>query len=312
MEIHETSVFHTSSPQARAIADLFYFDLAICAFIFLLVTGLIVFVVVRFRHKPGAPEPVQDPGNAKLETLWTVIPGLILAVLLGWTAYTMHFVNPPIGSREPDVIIIAHQWWWEYHYPTSGVVTANELHMPLGQNWLFKVESADVIHNFWVPDLAAKTDAIPGHPNFLWIKPDHGGIFLGTCGEYCGCCHGLMGIRVIVDSPEEFEQWLKSQQVTARTPTTEPALRGLHWVQSRTCGNCHTIAGTTARGKVAPDLTHMATRQTLGANTTANTHANLVQWIRDPRAIKPGVNMPGLRASPQEAEDIATYLEELK
>lgn len=311
MKPEDTSVFHAASPQAQSIAHLFYFDLAIAAVIFLTVAGLVAFIAVRFRHRPGAAEPYQDPGNPRLETLWTVVPSLILVALLVATAYTMHAVNPPVGLRLPDVVVVAHQWWWEYRYPQSGVVTANELHLPAGSNCLMRLESADVIHDFWVPDLSAKSDAIPGHPSFLWIKPDHPGVFLGTCAEYCGMCHGQMGIRVIVESPEEFSQWSQRQLAWPAAAASPAAKRGEQLFLGRTCMNCHAVNGTAAHGGVGPDLTHVAERQTLAANVLANTHSNLAQWIRLPQSIKTGSHMPNQRLTEPEALDLASYLEGL-
>jgi cytochrome c oxidase subunit 2 len=309
---HHTSVFNAQTPQAQSIANLFYIDLAIAAVIFLTVTALVIAAVIRFRARPGDGEPYQDPGNPKLETLWTVIPALILLFLLVLTARAMFIVNPPVGTRKPDVIVVAHQWWWEYRYPSSGVVTANELHMPAGTNWLLGIESADVIHDFWVPDLGAKMDAIPGHPNVLWITPQKTGTYLGTCAEYCGAEHAMMGIRVIVQPPEEFAQWEKEQLHAPPPPVAAAALRGAKLFEEKTCMNCHNIAGTKARALVGPDLTHLADRDTIGSNLIANNLTNLTQWLADPQSFKPGCDMPNLRLSQTETKDIAVYLESLK
>ena len=309
---HHTSVFNAQSPQAQAIANLFYIDLAICVVIFLIVAALVIVAVIRFRQQPGQSEPYQDPGNPKLETLWTVIPSLVLVVLLVLTARTMQLVNPPVGQRTPNVVVTAHQWWWAYSYPQSGVITANELHMPLDTNWLLRIESADVIHDFWVPDLGAKMDAIPGHPSVLWIQPRKTGTYLGTCAEYCGCEHALMGIRVIVQTPAEFAQWEQAQIRIPAPPTGAEAERGARLFADKTCVNCHTIAGTKAVGRVGPDLTHLADRDTIGSGTLNNTLANLTRWIENPQAIKPGCYMPALRLTHTEAQTMAIYLEGLK
>ena len=308
----DTSVFHPGSPQALAIERLFYVDLVIAAAIFLTVAGLVSYIVWRFRARPGAAEPFQDEGNPKLETIWTVVPGLILLVLLVLTARTMAIVQPLTGSKPPDVVVIAHQWWWEYHYPASGVVTANEMHMPEGQTWLLAIESADVIHDFWVPDLGAKVDAIPGRRNYLWIDPQRAGTYLGTCAEYCGMQHALMGIRVIVDAPATFAAWVNSQLRVPAAPEGGEAAEGARAFEQQTCRNCHRIAGTRADGRVGPDLTHVADRQTLGAGVIENTPDNLATWIRNPQAVKPGCLMPDMRLSDEEARAIAAYLEGLK
>ncbi len=307
-----TSVFHPDTPQARAIARLFYFDLVIAAVIFLTVTSLVVYIAIRFRHRRGDPVPLQDDGNYKLEIAWTVIPALILLSLLTATGVTMYKVNPPIGDRQPDVIVRAHQWWWEYHYPASGVVTANEMHMVAGSDWLIEVQSADVVHDYWVPDLCAKTDAIPGHPNFVWVKPHNAGVYLGTCAEYCGTEHALMGIRVIVESRDAFEKWVQGQLQVPGPPTTKQGRRGEKLFEQHTCVNCHHIAGTRANGRVGPDLTHVADRQTLAAGVLKNNLDNLARWIRTPQTVKPGCHMPDMSLTKDEARAIAVYLEELK
>jgi len=312
MPMQHTSVFHPDSPQARAIVHLFYFDLGIAVFIALTVTILVFIAIIRFRWRPGAPEPYQDPGNPKLETLWTVIPALILTALAVQTARTMRFVNPPVRDRSPNVVVMAHQWWWEYRYPQSGVVTANELHMPAEENWLLLIEAADVIHDFWVPDLGAKMDAIPGHPNHLWIEPHRAGTYIGTCAEFCGLEHALMGIRVIVQPKAEYAAWVKSQLVVPGPPVGAVAQQGARLFAERTCVNCHRIAGTPASGDVGPDLTHLADRETLGAGVLYNTLDNLARWIRRPQEYKPGCHMPDERLTGPEAHAIATYLEALQ
>lgn len=307
-----TSVFDANSPQARAIASLFHFDLMVAGVIFLTVLGLIVYIVFRFRWRPGAPEPYQDHGNAKLETVWTVVPALVLAVLLVFTARTMAIVDPLAGSHPPDTVVIAHQWWWEYHYPQSGVITANELHMPDGKEWLLKLTSADVIHDFWVPDLGAKVDTIPGRVNYLWIQPQRNGTYLGTCAEFCGAEHAMMGIRVIVEPPAQFAAWEQSQLRVPAQPIGQTALDGARLFESMTCTNCHRIAGTKAEARVGPDLTHVADRQTLGAGAIENTLDRLTAWIENPQKIKPGCHMPVMDLTNAQAHDIAVYLEALK
>lgn len=308
----DTSVFDANSPQARAIAGLFHFDLIMAGIIFLTVLVLLVYVVFRFRWRPGAPEPHQDHGNPKLETLWTVVPALVLSALLVLTARTMAVVKPLVGSHPPDVVVIAHQWWWEYHYPQSGIITANELHMPEGKTWLLKLRSADVIHDFWVPDLGAKVDTIPGRVNYLWIEPQRNGTYLGTCAEFCGAEHALMGIRVIVQPDAQFTAWEQSQLRVPAQPAEGTAAQGTRIFESLTCTNCHRIAGTKADGRVGPDLTHVADRQTLGSGAIANTMDNLTAWIQDPQKIKPGCHMPDMGLTKTQAHDIAVYLEALK
>jgi cytochrome c oxidase subunit 2 len=308
----DTSVFDPSSPQARAIVHLFYVDLAIAAVIFLTVAGLVAYVAWRYRSRPGGGEPIQDEGDVRLETVWTVVPAVVLLVLLVLTGRTMAVVKPLVGSHPPDVSVVAHQWWWEYRYPATGAVTANELHMPDEQKWLLSIESADVIHDFWVPDLGAKVDAIPGRRNYLWIQAQRDGTYLGTCAEFCGTDHALMGIRVVVQPPPAFHGWLEEQLRVPGPPAPGEAARGGRIFQSGTCESCHRIAGTPAAGDVGPDLTHVADRQTLGAGVLPNDLDNLTRWIRDPQLVKPGCHMPDLQLTGADSHAIAVYLEGLR
>ncbi len=309
MTLRDTSVFAANSPQAQAIARLFYFDLALTAAVFLTVALLVFYAVARFRQRPGAREPSQDEGNPKLEVMWTVVPGLVLTALFIATAHAMSIINPPVRERQPDVLVVAHQWWWEYHYPKSGVLTANELHLPAATRLLIKLESADVIHDFWVPDLGAKMDAIPGHPNYLWLTPLRPGTYLGTCAEFCGSEHALMGIRVIIEPPDAFAAWERLQTQVSEKPTQGPAATGAQLFQEKTCQSCHAIAGSEAAGKVGPDLSHVGSRQTLAAGVLANDLDNLTRWILWPQRYKPKCHMPNLRLAEGEARAIALYLE---
>lgn len=306
------SVLDANSPQSRAILRLFQFDLVISAVIFAVVTTLVIVAVVRFRHRPGAPEPRQLEGNRTLELIWTVIPALILIALFVGSARTMNLVDPPVGSRAPDVTIVAHQWWWEYRYAPSGVRAANELHLPLDRRCLLDIRSADVIHDFWVPGLGAKMDAVPGRTNHLWLTPERAGTFLGTCAEFCGNQHALMGIRVVVEPPAAFAAWERSQLEVPSAPVAGAAAEGERLFQTRTCSNCHTIAGTPAVGTVGPDLTHLAGRATLAAGTLPNTPADLARWIQHPERYKPGCLMPDLHLTGGEARAITSYLEGLR
>jgi len=312
MKLHDTSVFSAHSPQAEAIARLFTFDLLIAAAIFATVTSLVLFVSFRFRRRPGAREPRQVAGNTILETLWTVIPALILVVLFFRTARTMEIVNPPPRGRRPNVEVIAHQYWWEYRYPASGVITANELHLPARADWLLQILSADVVHDFWVPDLGAKVEAIPGHPNYLWMQAWQPGIYLGTCAQFCGNQHALMGIRVIVEPPAQFAAWQQEQLRVPPPPTGPEQQQGARLFEKLTCPTCHAIAGTPAQARVGPDLTHLADRQTLAAGVLTNTLDTLTRWLQHPQQFKPGCYMPDLELTRNQAQTIAFYLEGLK
>ena len=307
-----TSIFHFATEQGRTILYLEYINIAICLGFFLTVAWFLTFAVIKFRHRTGDGEPQQYEGDTKLEIFWTVVPALIFIGLAVATGIVMCIVNPPAGKRQPDITVIGHQYWWEYRYPKSGVVTANELFLPLGADLMLEIKGADVIHSFWVPDFGQKMDAIPGHPNNLFLKPIREGLFLGQCAEYCGSQHSLMRIMANVVSPKEFETWIKSQSKVPAPPTDKISQHGEELFMSKTCVQCHAIGGTKATARVAPDLTHIADRKTIGAGVIANNLENLTQWIMDPQQFKPGSYMPNMRLTKSEAHDIAYYLENLK
>ncbi len=307
-----SNIFNFATEQARTIVWLQIVNLVICLGILLTVVGLLTAAAIKFRQRPGDGEPRQSEGNLKLEITWTVIPGLIFLFLGVLTGIVMHIVNPPVGKRQPDVIVNGHQFWWEYRYPKSGVVTANELYLPEGQDLLLEIRGADVIHSFWVPDFGQKMDAIPGHPNNLFLKPIRPGLFIGQCAEYCGAQHSLMRIMATVVSPQEFETWTQSQLKLPAEPTDKTAKHGEELFMSKTCVQCHSISGTKATAQVAPDLTHIADRQTIGDGVLANNTENLARWIMNPQQFKPGCYMPNMRLSWSEAHDIGVYLENLK
>jgi len=307
------SPFAPVSDFARAIAGLFSVTLIIGGAIFLLVLLLVIYVSIRFRNRGEGGYPPQVMGRRKLEIAWTVAPGLLLVGLFALTVRVMVIADPTRpASQTPDLMIIAHQWWWEVRYPPSGAVTANEIHIPAGKRMLTVIESADVIHDFWVPQLGRKIDATPGHPTSIWLQADTPGTYLGSCAEFCGLQHANMHIRVIAEPQAEFDQWLEAQTAVPPTPTSGQAAQGAQLFQELPCSNCHTVAGSNAAGTVGPDLTHVSQRETLGAGTLANSAANLAAWITDPQSIKPGVNMPSLHLTSEQVDELVAYLEALK
>ncbi len=305
-------VFAPASPQARAITDLFYLLLIISAVIFGLVTFLVAYSLVRFRSAPNSAEPNQAVGNKRLEAAWTIGPFLLLVYIFIATARAMNQSDPIPPEREPDMVVTGHQWWWEVRYPASGVVTANDIHIPTGKTLLVRVEAADVIHDFWVPPLSRKMDMVPGHPNHIWLRADRPEAFLGFCAEYCGAQHAGMRFRVTAQSPPEFERWQEAQRQPPSPPDTPAALQGQKLFSEMTCANCH-APGAALRGpQAAPDLTHLSGRKMLAAEVLENTPANLKAWLRDPQRFKPGCLMPNLRLSNEQADALVAYLEALK
>ncbi len=301
------STFDPHSPEALAISTLFVQTLVICAVIGAVVAGLVGTCVVRFREGKRPGEPVPNHGNRKLEITWTLIPLAIVIGLFALTAHAMAASDPP-ANREPDVVVVGHQWWWEARY-ASGTVTANEIHVPVGKDLLIRVESADVIHDFWVPQLGRKVDAIPGHPSLIWMQADVAGTYLGACAEFCGAEHAWMRIVVVADSPADFEAWDRHQREPAAADPagTREALRGATDYRTKTCISCHNITGV-GTARVAPDLTHLAQRKTLGAGVLANDPASLARWLREPQVVKPASHMPDLNLDDGEVTDLTAYL----
>jgi len=300
-------MFDTVSAQAQAITNLFVLTMVIATVILALVTGLVLYASFRYRSRPGqAEEPKQIFGHRNLEIAWTAAPAVLLAVLAGLTLYTMGLSDPSASAQEqPDLVITGHQWWWEVRYPKSGVVTANEIHIPVGQKLLTRIESADVIHSFWVPQLGRKMDAIPGHPNRLYLQADQAGTYLGTCAEYCGTQHAWMRIRVIAQSRDEFEAWQQEQLQLPQIPPNSEAAKGAQFFQEKTCVVCHTQG-------IGPDLTHMGDRETIAAGVLENTPPNMAKWLKNPQAVKPGSNMPNFNLTDQEIKALVAYLEASK
>jgi cytochrome c oxidase subunit 2 len=310
-----TSIFNVATTQNKYLVDLHWFTLAVCLVIFFVVTGLLFTVIAKFKtaENDDGSEPKQTAGNIKLEIIWTAIPFLIVVVLGVLTVIVMVIVNPTAGAKKPDLIVVGHQWWWEYQYPKYGVTTANEFYLPVDKNALIEVRAADVVHSFWVVAFGQKMDAIPGHPNTMWIQPKKKGLFLGTCSEYCGAQHGLMRIMANVVSQEDFDAWIKAQTAVAQ-PSSEPAaVRGKEAFNSATCVQCHHIsADSEAKALIGPDLSHVSQRKTLGAGVLENNTDNLAKWMQNPQQFKPGAYMPNMRLTDEQAHDIAIYLESLK
>jgi len=298
------------TPQGDSIERLFVLSLVLSGLVFLLVAGLLGWFMLRYRAGPHAREPAQRTGNRRLEIVWTAAPALLLTGLFVLTVRTMLDVEdpPPEGMH---IQVIGHQWWWEYRYP-DGTVTANDLHLPTGAPVALDLTSADVIHSFWVPQLGWKIDLIPGKTNTIWFTVPDPVELDGACAEYCGAQHAWMRIHVVAQSPADFAAWLAAQDQPAAAPTDPLAVQGQQVFFESSCASCHTIAGTSANGTAGPDLTHIASRPTLGAGVVANTPRNLSHWVRDPQTIKPGVLMPAFTFSDADLQALVAYLEGLK
>lgn len=315
------SIFDPASPAARSIVDLALLSLAVAALIFIIVEGVLLYSVSRFRrrHTPNSGEPPQVYGSMPIEVAWTAAPAIVVFFLILVMTRTLWEVKAaPVAGADLDqaleITVIGRQWWWELRYDryqgqSLGFITAGELHMPAstdGQVRAVKLilESADVCHSFWAPRLAGKVDLIPGRTNELWLQTDEPGLYLGQCAEYCGTQHANMLLRVVVEPAAEFEQWIEKQKQPAAAPSGSDSSVFL----GQTCVNCHRVRGTPAQGTYAPDLTHLMSRDTLASCIIDNNRENLERWVHDPNAIKPGCLMPAFGLDAAQEKAIVDYL----
>lgn len=309
-----TSILSPASTPAKSIYDLSLFVLAITGTIFVVVAGLLAFIIFRFRERrhDDDAEPAQIYGSVQVELAWTVIPVLIVITLFLTTARIIFAIqDAPKPKAALDVTVVGHQFWWEFNYPKLGIHAVNEMHVPVSNSQtptptFMRLLSADVIHSFWVPQLSGKTDLVPNKVNELWMEPQQTGVYLGQCAQFCGVEHAKMLLRVYVDTPEDFATWVKNQQLKAVRDETVAA--GRHVFETQACMNCHTVAGTAATGRFGPDLTHVMSRDTLASGAMDNTKENLREWIKKPDHFKVGSLMPAMQLSDEQLDQVTAYL----
>ncbi len=323
------STFDAVGPVAKSQLNLFYWIFWAAVFVFVVVGGILMWITLRFRRKPGDPDPAQTHGNTPLEIGWTIAPALVLVVIAVPTVLTI-FDN--LNSPDPDALtidVVGHQWWFEFRYPHpdgngDAVVTANELHIPVGEVVNVNLDSKDVLHSFWIPKLAGKVDLVPGNENFMWIQADEPGEYLGQCAEFCGEAHALMKFRVVAESRSEFDAWLTAEAAPAQDPVDPLAQQGKALFEGgkAQCWSCHTVAGSSkSRGQTGPDLTHVWNRGHIAAGVIENNQRNLRQWIEDPQSIKQGTIMfrdakiysdPERKLTDADVAALVAYLQTLK
>jgi cytochrome c oxidase subunit 2 len=311
-----TNIFAPISTPADTIFDLSMFVVWVSVAIFVVVFSLLVYVIVKFRKRAvdNGREPAQIYGSTQVELAWTVIPVLIVAVLFLASARVIVSVqNAPRPPGALQVTVIGHQYWWEYRYPDLKVVTANELHVPVSDPaqptpTFLTLLSADTDHSFWVPRLAGKTDLIPNHPNSMWIDPHETGLYLGQCSQYCGVQHAKMLLRVYVQTRDEFDRWIRQQS----QPASDAVSEGRRVFEATACVNCHTVAGTVAKGRFGPDLTHLMSRETIASGIVPNTLQNLRRWIKNPDDFKPKCLMPAMGLNDAQLDAVTAYMETLR
>jgi cytochrome c oxidase subunit 2 len=306
----EASLVSPKGPAAREITGLWWPMLATATAVFAFVAGMLVLSAVRGRSKTDA--------DARRAAGWgepfIVVAGVVVSavILIGFFLFTLDKMQALAdGGRDTKLTIdvVGHDWWWEVHYP-NGAVSANEIHIPVGVKVQLGLTSADVIHSFWVPRLGPKLDMVPGQRNKMWLEASEPGTYRGECTEFCGLQHANMLIRVVADTPSDFEAWIARES----EPAAPAALSGpgRHLFENETCAGCHTVRGTQAAGTAGPDLTHFGRRGTLGAGVRPRTPENESRWITDPQSIKPGVAMPPTTLAPDQLAALVAYLEELR
>lgn len=306
------SILEPVAAPATSIRDLFWLVTAICTVIFILVGGMLLYCIVFFRRKPGdMTEPPQFYGSKPIEVAWTLAPLLtvfvLFLVIVRYVADVRQDIAPPNALH---VTVRGHQWWWEYEYPDERLKTANELHLPMNRPIFLHLESADVVHSFWIPRLSGKTDVIPGRTNTMWFEARAAGIYQGNCAEYCGTQHSNMLLRAVVQTEDEFRDWVETQKEEAKQDSE--ARRGRDVFLSNSCVSCHTVRGTRAAGTFGPDLTHLASRDTLASAMVPNDTQWLTKWVKDPQTVKPGCWMPAFKLDAEDEKELVRYLESLK
>ncbi len=329
------SILQPSGPVADKEAGFFYFILIVATFVFLVVEGVLIYSIVRFRERPNSPRPAQIHGNNTVEVIWTVAPSLFLFIVLGVTIYSMFTLYPPTGSNTLNVRVVGHQWWWEFDYPNEHIVTADSLHVPQGVVVNAQLYSDNVIHSFWIPELTGKIDVVPGHDNHLVFRADklNPDGYRGACAEYCGLQHAHMNFNVIVDTPDGFMSWVHAQQANAQSPTgscPDPSKVSSNMPQGdlaacgqaifkQLCVGCHGIVGVNlanysdpkAGALIGPNLTHFGSRNLIAGGVLVNNPENLKKWLSDPQGVKPGNDMV-VSITPEQADALVAYLESLK
>ncbi|MGI8776469.1 MAG: cytochrome c oxidase subunit II [Acidimicrobiales bacterium] len=309
---HSPSMLDGRAGEARRVAGVWWLMFAMATVVYVVVAAFIVIAVVRGR-RAKRDDPLTGPKDDTF--IWfggIVAPVLILGVLAVVTVNTTQVLRKP-QQGELRIQVVGKRWWWDIRYPTDRVTTSGEIHIPVGRPVDIELTSDNVIHSFWVPQLAGKVDTIPGQVNHLRLRANQAGVYRGACAEYCGIEHAHMSFIVIADQPVDFDRWITRRRGGAGVaPTSEEAAQGQLVFTREACAGCHTIKGTQATGTVGPDLSDFGSRRWIASLTVPNTSANLSRWIADPQAIKPGNLMPPTALSSADRDAIAAYLEGLK
>ena len=312
------SALDPQGPEARHLSDLFWIFTAVLTAVWVL-TMLALVAALRRRRPAGADPLATDPATeGRMTAVVATAVGLTAITVLVLTGLSYAAQKRLFSTKAEGLTIrvIGHQWWWEVRYedpePYKTFTTANEIHVPAGEPVKVKLNSSDVIHSFWVPNLMGKVDNITGRENEIQFTAEREGVYRGQCAEFCGWQHAHMGLLVVAESKEDFERWREHQIKPADPPSDPERQKGQEVFLSKPCVMCHSVRGTPAGGRVAPDLTHIGSRQQIAAATLPMSRGNLAAWIVDPQGIKPGVHMPLIKLDPEEIDPLVSYLEGLK
>lgn len=313
-------VLAPESPAAQSIFDLGVRVAVISGVIFVTMVFLIALAGYRFRAS-RRPEATQSYGSHRSEIFWMIGPILVVLWLAAISAKLVLAINAvpeahpeaasdtPEGPHGPrDLVVIGHQWWWEIQYPHDGITTANEIHIPIGRKLRVQVDSADVVHSFWVPQLARKIDAIPGRTNHVWLEADRPGTYQGFCAEFCGTQHAWMRFKVFAHEVEEYEAWIAAMKQPIAPGSSAQAALGATLFRSLACIECHTLEGTGSTAANGPDLTRLDQRTILAGGAVKNTPANLAAWLRNPNTFKPGSKMPDFNLTDDQIAALIAYI----
>jgi cytochrome c oxidase subunit 2 len=311
--MHIQSILHPAGIQAARVSHLWWVMFWICTLVWSAVALGTAIAIARGRRG------ISTASERQLGTSVAVAGGLSIVALIALLFQSVVTGRALDTLRSPDALriqVTGNQWWWDIQYVTANpslrVATANEIHIPVGRPIRFDLLSNDVIHSLWIPNLQGKIDLVPGRLNEMWLRADTPGVYRGQCAEYCGLQHAKMALVVVAEAPDDFERWLAGNLAPAPTPVTPEQQRGREVVERGPCAMCHSITGTSAGGRTAPDLTHLASRSTIGAGTLPNTRGHLAGWVADPQAIKPGNRMPPPGLTGDELQTVLAYLETLK
>lgn len=308
------SILEPASRSAQRVADLWWLMFWMGTVIFVLVMLLVLYAVARGRNSGKDADLSVRRRQSVVITGGVVMPLIVLAVVFAYTLHTLTGLAEDQESSDWTVEVVGHQFWWEVRYPDEDVITANEIHIPAGQPVEFLLTSADVIHSFWVPELGGKLDMMPGTTTSITLTADEPGRYRGQCAQLCGVQHANMALYINADEPEEFSTWLDSQRQLAEMPPEGSVIeRGREVFLSSACVYCHTVRGqgNPAAGEFGPDLTHVASRETIAAGILDNNIGNMAGWVIDPQHIKPGNAMPGVNLDAMDLQALLAYLNSL-